>query len=360
VNHHLPGVYIQSMGMACPVGLYWAAAFAAMRAGVDMKQELPYRGDRGESIVGSKLAMLGEGLSPEERWFSLLTYALQDVVWSSDKSTLGKLPMIFCLPPGAAGKAIEPAAVAREVSRRLEVEVPVHNVRVVTGGAPEAYRAIASARGLLLGGFRGKRPPATSPWGQHPGAQACLVAAADSLVGARALLRLSEEERLLSAENAGGIIPGEAACCILLSAHSRGSMAAVRGLGFGQEKALASNDIPFRAEGAIAAARAALGEAGLKMHELDFRFSNCAGDGYSFKEQALVTTRLLGQNRKEKFPLWQCADSLGDTGAAAGLCGLVSAVAGFSRRYAPGPRAIGLVGSDSGERAAVVLEACGG
>ena len=105
----------------------------------------------------------------------------------------------------------------------------------------------------------------------------------------------------------------------------------------------------------VAAARAALGEAGLSLHDMDFRLSDATGEGYFFREQLLLLTRLLRQ-RKPDFPIWLCAATLGYVGLAAGLCSLVQAIIACRRGYAPGPRSIATVGSLQGERAALILE----
>ena len=185
----------------------------------------------------------------------------------------------------------------------------------------------------------------------------CLVGAADSLIGARPLATLAAQRRLLTDDNPDGVLPGEAAACVLLDEARTGGLAQIRGLGFAEEPALLTNDLPLRADGVLGAARGALAEAGWAPHELDLRVSDAAGESYHFKEQALLLARLLRQPKPE-LPLWLPADSLGDAGTAAGLCGLVVAVAAFGARFCElGPRAICLAGNDAGERAAVALEA---
>lgn len=332
--------YIRRVGLACPIGLHWKAACAAMHAGINRKQELPYLDNGGRPIVGSFWQDMDEADAAEGRWLTLLMYALKDATSEIGLGVLAELPIVLAIPADAAAQPPEAASTVQALARRLSVAIKPQNVRVVVEGAAGGYRAIELGRQLLS---RSREP-------------ACLVAAADSWVNARTLLRLSDSEQLLTSENADGVIPGEAAACLILSKERKEALAVIRGIGFGHEPALPSNDIPLRGEGIAGAARAALGEAGLAMHDMDFRLSDAAGDSYSFKEQALVVARLLRQN-KEIFPLWQCADTLGATGAAAGLCGLASAITAFQRGYAPGPRALGFTGNEAGLRAALVLEA---
>jgi 3-oxoacyl-[acyl-carrier-protein] synthase-1 len=332
--------YIRHVGLACPVGLNWKAACAAMRAGVNRKQELPYLDNGGRPIVGSFWKGMDEADAAESRWLTLLGHALKDAASGMGLGVLAELPIVLALPADTSAQPPETASTVQALERRLGVAINTRNVRMVVEGAVGSYRAIELARQLLRNGRE----------------TVCLVAAADSWVDAPTLLRLSDSGQLLTPENSDGVIPGEAAACLILSKERKDALAAIRGIGFGHEPALPSNELPLRGEGITAAARSALGEAGLAMHDMDFRLSDAAGDSYAFKEQALVVSRLLRQN-KDRFPLWQCADTLGATGAAAGLCGLASAIAGFQRGYAPGPRALGLTGNEVGHRAALVLEA---
>ncbi|QRK11038.1 hypothetical protein JQX13_13770 [Archangium violaceum] len=54
-------------------------------------------------------------------------------------------------------------------------------------------------------------------------------------------------------------------------------------------------------------------------------------------------------------PLWLCAESIGEVGAAASLCQLVRMAQAWQRGYAPGPRALCFASSVSGERAVAVV-----
>ena len=98
-------------------------------------------------------------------------------------------------------------------------------------------------------------------------------------------------------------------------------------------------DEPLLGVGLTRAADLALTEAGVGMHDIDFRLSDVTGESYGFKEQVLAVNKLL-KVHKEEFPLWHYADAIGDTGAAAGLCQLAIAYQAFVKGYAPGRRAV--------------------
>jgi 3-oxoacyl-[acyl-carrier-protein] synthase-1 len=129
------------------------------------------------------------------------------------------------------------------------------------------------------------------------------------------------------------------------------------GLGFANEESSIMNDSPLLGIGMKEAAQGALTEAQIRMDQVAFRLSDAAGEGYAFREQALVVARLLRVHRDEEFPLWHCAEYVGETGAAAGLLQLVVAYHAFQKRYAPGTIAMCFTSSDSGRRAVALLAA---
>jgi 3-oxoacyl-[acyl-carrier-protein] synthase-1 len=294
-----------------------------------------------EIVISHVRDMLDVKASPVQRWLFLLAQALQEVLEQTGLHEFEKLPLFVSLPAALDGRPYSVELLARELSERLNAVIDPRRVRIFTEGSYGGYAALSAGRELI----RRRESPE------------CIVAGAESMMCAGTLLRLAEQGRLLTQDNSDGVIPGEAAACVLLSSHKQ-ALAVVRGIGFSKEPSSLENEVPLRADGLTAAARAALDEAKLALHDIAFRFSDAAGESFYFKEQALMVSRLL-RERREKFPLWLCAKSLGDTGAAAGLCGLAWAVASWARRYAPGPRAIGFAGNEQGGRAAVIIEAVG-
>lgn len=333
-------LYIQAIGMASPLGLTAASGSAAMVAGISRVKELPYRDNRHAPLRGSFLARLGQRLTSRQRWLALLSFAVRDMLEGiPSQARFTNAPMLLALPPDSGGTAAVPdlTAILGGSAFTTANQPKPHSLHVLIEGALGGYRAIAQARTMLQ---------------RH---EAVIVAGADSLVTAPELQRLEEQGRLLTDSNTDGVIPGEAAACMLLSFHPGPALGTIRGVGFGTEPGLLINDVPLRGHGVVEAARAALVEAGLAMHHIDFRLSDAAGEGYSFKEQALAVSRLLRQ-RKEEFPLWLCASTLGDVGAAAGLCNMVWAIRAFGRGFAPGPLALAWASDGARGRGALVLD----
>jgi 3-oxoacyl-[acyl-carrier-protein] synthase-1 len=213
---------------------------------------------------------------------------------------------------------------------------------VIPQGHTSGFRAVQNARQLCRDGK----------------AHACVICGVDSYINASSLLWLDQLWRLKTAENSDGVIPGEAAAAVLLEQQMTAQSifkVKVIGLGFAHESAHILSEDPLLGLGLAEAVRTALAEAECQMHEIDFRLSDVTGESYGFKEQALILGRLM-RVRREEFPLWHCADVIGDTGAAAGVCHLVRAAKAFAKGYAPGDRAAAFASNLSGERAAVILQ----
>lgn len=67
MSERVSPIEVRAVGLTCPVGLRWVHACAAMRAGIDRKQELPYCDDEGRRLVGSRLRLLARDATAETR-----------------------------------------------------------------------------------------------------------------------------------------------------------------------------------------------------------------------------------------------------------------------------------------------------
>lgn len=331
-----PRIYVHGIGLSCPLGRRAKASCAAMVADIRMFEELSYVDDAKRPIVGSRAEFI-VARARIVRMLGLLQDALYEVL-TRDPLAADAVTLVLALPPGMIDVDISAAQLRAEVTALGRGRLDPSRIWLVVGRAAAGLDAVVLARDLL-----------------DRGAPVVMVAAVDSLVSAEPLLELLEQRRLLTDDQPDGVVPGEAAACVLLAKQAQGRRATIEGLGRASEPATLLTDVPLRAAGLREAARAALVEAGCELHDVDVRVSDAAGEGYAFKEQALLVSGLLRRN-KPTFPLWLPAATLGDTGTAAGLVGLVVATVGFGPRHkSPGQRAIVLAGSPTGhERAALV------
>lgn len=335
-------LYADFFGVASPVGLTAAAASAAMRCRLSTFHELPYQLATDEPVIGAAVPGLSWTLSPSQRLVELLVMALRPAEGRFPVRQWERVPLLIL----KAGEDQPGGYVASETSLHLRLEqrlgVRFHPQLSLTlaGGPTGLYSLLLRARTLL----------------HEYGVPGCLLCACDSLLNAQALHRLHTLNRLKTLSNSDGIMPGEAAGCVWLSLQPpspAGSSLQIEGLGFGNEPSTLLNDVPLRADGMYAAVKAACQEAGCLMSDVDLRLSNAAGESFYFKELSLVLSRVLRQ-RKEQFPLWLPAESVGDTGASSGLLQLAWLSQAFERGYAPGPRALCFLSGQGSERAVIV------
>lgn len=336
-------VVIAATGLCCPLGLGAGSAHAAIRAGIDRFRESSYLDDRREPIVCSSLSILPAYLGRGERLARLLAPAVVDATRGYTKAQVARMPLF--LGTAGPGRPGTPRSVGASLRERLaeDHDLPLsERVHTITTGSTAGLHALAEARECLS---------------REPEVAACIVASGDSLVNASALGWLEAQSRLKRTGNADGVIPGEAAACVVLARDSAACMrpaARLLGLGFADETATLTSDEPIRGHGLTRAAGTALREAGLELADIDARVADASGESYAFKELSLLLGRML-RNRHAPIPLHLPAENLGDTGAAAGLVALTLGAAAMTAPRSSIHRVLILASDVDGDRAAAVL-----
>jgi 3-oxoacyl-[acyl-carrier-protein] synthase-1 len=345
---------VGNLGMVTPVGLSAPAACAAMRAGISRLQELPVINVLRQPVIGAYVPTFAP--AGETRLVRLLTPAVRECIALLDRKELASIPLLVGVSePDRPDwpRDLEKHLIGR-VSRRLRVRFHPEHSRVISEGRASVLSALGEARRLMKSGA----------------ATRCIVSGVDSLIHSDCRGWLYRNQRLKLIENPDGLHPGEAAAALEITLAGREKYDALRasaepdqepevhivGLGFGDEKSTVLSGEPNLADGLVRAVKDALAEARLDLGELDFRLSDVNGEQYYFRETINTMIRIL-RVHKEGFPIWHCADSIGDVGAAAGAVLLAMATAALRGGYAPGTKAICQTSSDYGRRAASVIRA---
>jgi len=334
--------------MATPTGLCSASTYAAFKAGVDNKREIPFLDNAGDELTGSFLD-LGAMKTRSFRIMIYLRTLFDELVAKTSAEELVCTPIILLLPEDFPLTAVDVStalasdpdnnSVPEESSGYLSPSVTIHPefIHRVHGHATDGFTALQLAKSVLDKGSY----------------DTVFLCAADSLINAVSLQSLDSHHRLLTNRNSDGMIPGEAAAGVMLTSASKGAMCYVNGVGYGSESSTLYNDIPLRAEGICQATRQALDHASLQMHDIDTRISDAAGESFHFKEQALMVNRLLRQN-KEHFDLILPARTLGHTGCCTSLCALALTAMKLNNPDNLDTHALLCSGDDDGHRAVVV------
>lgn len=333
-------MYIGATGMVCSVGLNAAAACAAMRAGISGFDELPYWDKKIMPVVGAAVPCLGRELQFGPRLVRMLVMALRDCLSKTPNLPLQKVPLVVCLAESGRPGAWSDQSIILQAQEELGTTFHPHLSSVISRGHTAGFNGLQTARKLL---------------NAHtvPG---CLVCGVDSYINASSLFWLDQHWRLKREDHIDGVIPGEAAAAVYVQGRATQETAAeVIGLGFGYENSSVLTEEPLLGLGLAEACRQALAEAGLGFHDLDFRLSDVTGENYGFREHVLAEARLARVVRSQSQPLWHPVESIGDTGAAAGIIQLVMASAAWTKGYAPGKYAACFTSSVPGKRAVALL-----
>lgn len=339
-------IAIVEVGMVTGVGLSAAASCAAIRSAIDNFQETTFMGEGGEWLLGSEVPL-------EESWYGrtrqvkMLARALGECL---DVLPAGAspedIPMVLNLAEeDRPGRIALGETLLEDVA--AEIGVTFHSEsRIINQGRVGGAVALHQARQLL---YRELDP--------H---DFVIVAAVDSLLVAPTLAAMKMNDRILTAKNSNGFIPGEASGALIVARPNRSAKNALvcLGLGFAKEAAKIGSGRPLRADGLSGAIKAALADARAEMADMDFRLSDASGEQYGFKEAALALTRVM-RKLKEEFDIWHPADCIGEVGAAALPCMLGVAHSATRKGYAPGPSILCQLGNDDGRRAALVMRQYG-
>ncbi|TIW01786.1 MAG: 3-oxoacyl-ACP synthase, partial [Mesorhizobium sp.] len=252
----------------------------------------------------------------------------------------GQTALILCLPEGdRPGRAVSDNSVLiRRIAEIVELE-PHPSSRTIAHGRPSGVVALDHARRLLASG--------EVPY--------VMIAGVDSYLTSQTVAHYLSRNRLLTAQNPNGFIPGEAAAAIICT---QGQQRGIRlfGLGLSRENASIYNaeDLPFRADGMTAAYRAAFEETGIEMNRLGYRIADLVGEQYWFKQSALASLRLL-RGRHEFQDIWSPGESLGNVGAAVVPLMLGMAFTAARKGYAAGNPVLIEASNDAGACGAAIV-----
>jgi 3-oxoacyl-[acyl-carrier-protein] synthase-1 len=332
-------VAVRSVGLVTSVGTTAASACAAIRANVRNPSETRYAAASGEWLVAHQVPLAGvQGLA---RLAQMTASAIEECLHDVPPDAWSGIPLVLCVAererPGRLDGLED--SLAAQVESLLGAGFDAARSLVVPHGRVAFAVAFQHARRLL----------------EEDGAGAVLVAGADSMLCWPTLSAYAAAGRLLSAQNSNGFMPGEGAGAMLLVKPDGHPRLACTGLGFAMESAHFDSGEPLRADGLAQAIRAATADAGLQVHDLDYRITDLSGEQYYFKEATLALARLLRRTKPE-FDIWHPAECIGEAGALAGMAGVAVAHFACTKGYSRGDNVLLHAANDAGPRAAVIMQ----
>ena len=326
--------------MLTGVGPDGPTSCAAIRCGLNNFRETSFVDKSGEWIIASEVPLEEPWCGPEKLG-RMLASVIAETFKADDALLPAETPVIMCFSERERPGRLEDLndRIIEAAQRHLEFPLSAASM-TITQGRVGAVVALREARTLLY---------------EHE-SPAVIICAVDSYLSAHTLNAYIDKQRLLTADNTNGFIPGEAAAAIIVrrATASEERHLLVLGIGFGVEKATVDSEEPLRADGLVEAINSSLAEARTDVGGLDFRITDVTGERYGFKEASLAVSRIL-RTRKEEFDFWHATDCVGETGAAAGPIALNYAWHASKEDYSKGKSILCHFGNDDGKRAAVVM-----
>jgi len=339
----MTGLAVNARGMVTALGFNAPASLAALRAGISGVRELPWVDfESGEPLRGAKIS-LPQWSESVGKLADLAATAIDECLASGRAAPVSQVPLLIGVAapqrPGRFGEL--DAELLDAIAARLGSSLHPRSA-LYPQDQFGCAQALATARALLESGQ----------------AAQVVVAGVDSYLHDVTLDAYLERRRLMTPSNSNGFFPGEAACAVLVEPPTgRVGELLILGLAHDHESATIESHEPFQGRGLTRAVQQALGQAGVALREVAYRLTDLSGEHYKFKEAAFVAGRLNGGQRSVPLDLWHPVEYLGEIGAAVLPCLLAQAMHAAEEGYAPGPLALCHVGSDAGERAALVVGA---
>jgi 3-oxoacyl-[acyl-carrier-protein] synthase-1 len=335
-------------GMMTGVGLNSPATCAAMRAAISGFTETAFMNKDGEWVIGCPVPL-------ERPWrgVSKLSHlaapAIQECLGFAGSLKSEAIPLLLCIAEKERPGRLEglDEELLPEIQKLLGHRFHPRSSVLARGRVAGAV-ATDLARKLI----HEERVPL------------CVVAGVDSFLVGPTLSAFEAKHRLLTSSNSNGFIPGEAGAAVLLGPPNTAGAPELRclAIGFGREKATIDSEEPLRADGMVEAYRALRVDGGVTLDDADYRYTDCNGEQYGFKNDRLAFARTV-RKLKARFDHLHPADCIGEVGAAVGPCVLGLALAAAQKGYAPGKGELSPPGkgvlchfsNDEGDRAAMLL-----
>jgi 3-oxoacyl-[acyl-carrier-protein] synthase I len=342
-------VPIVSHGVRSAVGLAAAPFAAAVRAGIRRIADHPFMVDRrGNPVPAALVTNVDPALAGSVRVAALACGALEEALRPLPQKAKqrGALDVLLALPEARPGLSERDAAyVAAAVGAAISsagVKRPV--VEVAGRGHAGALDAVRLAAERV----------------EARRSELCAIVAADSYFEADTIDWLDSHLQIASEGIRDGFPLGEAGGALVVADRTIARSLRIAPLGYVQAAKSAIEPRPIKGpteclgQGLSEAVSAVVSTLRLPSEAVDDVFCDINGERYRSQEWALTVLRLGAALRTTQYT--SVVSSCGDVGAASGALLCVLALRAWARGYASGDRALVWCGSESGRRAALLLE----
>jgi 3-oxoacyl-[acyl-carrier-protein] synthase I len=339
-------LFVDAVGAVTPVGLTGPETCASIRAAISRIADAIPVPPPGEPIKAARVKA-GRSLRPNDgEW--LLNMASKALLECAAGARPSPVALMLCLPDANRQHPSElhgaGALAALQARCKLHLD---KSSRVFDEGAGGLAHALEAARNLLT----------------RRVVDRCIVGGVDSLVNANDLERLRRMNRLHGPGNPQGVIVGEGAVFLSLSASGRDSdflpLAAIAGFSAAAEPNPVDGPKFSLGEGLTRTVNGALADGRTAEAEIAFVVSDHTGERYAAWETTISHARSY-KTLRPQLPVVYPAMAVGHLGAAASALTVMVAAMAVARGYAPGPKAMCEFRSEGELRGACVVAATTG
>jgi 3-oxoacyl-[acyl-carrier-protein] synthase-1 len=324
---------IQSLGAFTSVGGDVAMTMASLLSQFQAFDDLDAVAKGGEALTGAATP-LPAGLTGRRRLAALGLLSLQECAAAAPPGP--PAPLLVCAPSADDWDG-SPSDLLEGVTGDAGIDVDLAQSRVFSNGRIGVVDALQAGRDLLAS----RR------------AAAFYLLGVDSLVTGERPYRLMNAGRLLDDENSDGFVPGEGAAALRLSSAGADGVAALVGIGTGDEPAGRSGAQAMTGAGLHEAALGAVTDAKVGGSDLRAVVHDVSGIQRDFEDLLLARSR-PPLDVAATARIFAPSISVGEIGAAAGPLALAM-LAFFIHKGVVGGPGLCLFRSDGSGRGAAVV-----
>ncbi len=344
----IENIHIVAVGARTPLGFTAESSFAAVRAGISSINEHPLFIDKQDEPVRMALDYeLKPGFGVSDRLIEMAKSALGEICTKVDFNQLGleDVALFLALPEERPGWHEHDIQTVKNKLHQLSLPIKFKSIELFPKGHAAGLTALNIAAGRIKDGQ----------------SEMCIVLGVDSYSDFETLEWLDNNRQLANAYNRGAFFPGEGAGAVviaatkMLSRYKLDSLAIIRKLAMATETKRIKTDTLCLGEGLTECVKEVVKSLRLPEQAIDGIICDINGERYRAEEWGFVILR--------------CADAFvnptaydlpatywGDVGAASGPLFLGLAVTAGKGEWAKGNRYMIWTSSESGHRAAILLE----
>lgn len=341
-------VHIVAVGARTPLGFNADSSFAAMRAGISAVGEHLFYIDKHDEPVQMALDYeLKPGLDVIDRVIAMATSALEEICTKVDfnQSGLGGVTLFLALPETRPGWGEHDNQTVANRLHQLPLSITFQSIEVL----PEGHAAGLTALNIASASIKN---------GQS---EMCIILGVDSYSDFETLSWLDNNRQLANTYNRGAFFPGEGAGAVVIAAtktlsrYKLNSLAVIRRVALATETKRIKTDTLCLGEGLTECVKEAVKSLRLPEQTIDGVICDINGERYRAEEWGFVILR-CAEAFVDPTDYDLPATCWGDVGAASGPLFIGLAVAASKGNWAKGSRYMIWNSSESGQRAAALLE----